>query len=136
MTAKRMRSKSDHINDSKKRTPKVIEETDGDFYEAFIDFPSYQTWKLFNQSGEILRGVYYGDTKRSYVFLHRHECPEDEIQTSIHESLHAAIDQCREWEFDDLGLGKILDKDLLRMDDIEEHNMIRIALQAERYFSE
>lgn len=136
MTVRNKRSDSTHREQAKKRKLKIIDETDGDFYEAFIEFPSYQTWKLFNQSGEILRGVYYGETKRSYVFLHRHECPEDEIQTSIHESLHAAIDQCREWEYDDLNLGKILDKDLIRMDDTEEHNMIRIALQAERYFGE
>ena len=70
------------------------------------------------------------------MFLHRHECREDEISTSAHESLHAAIDQVREWEYDDFSLGKILEKDLLRMDDIEEHNMIRIALQPEEYFGE
>jgi hypothetical protein len=136
MTVRNRRSTSDHKADARRRNLKLIDETDGDYYNADIDYPSYQTWKLFNQSGEILRGVYYGDTKRSYVFLHRHECPEDEIQTSIHESLHAAIDQCREWEFDDLGEGKLLDKDIIRMDDIEEHNMIRIALLADRYFGE
>ena len=136
MTVQRKKSKATMIVEAKSRKNdfKRIEETEGDFYEAVIEYPSYQTWRIANQSGEILRGVYYGDTKRSYIFMHRHECPEDEIATSVHESIHAAIDQCREWEFDDLSLGKILDKDLLRMDDNEEHNMIRITLQAERYF--
>lgn len=121
---------------SLKRTPKPIYETEGDFYVAEIDYPSYQTWRIFNQSGEILRGVFYYDSKRSYIFLHRHECVPDIIATSIHESLHAGIFQCIEWELDDLAEGKILDKNIVRMDDNEEHNMIRIALLPEEYFGE
>lgn len=115
---------------------KPILETEGDFYVADIDYPTYQTWRIFNQSGESYRGVFYSDSKRSYVFLHRHECIEDIIATSVHESLHAAIFQCTEWEFDELSLGKLLDKDLIRMDDNEEHSMIRIALLPEEYFGE
>ncbi len=121
---------------SQKRTFKPILETEGDFYVAEIDYPSYQTFRLFNQSGEIYRGVFYADSKRSYVFLHRHECIPDIIATSIHECLHAAIFQCIEWELDDLAEGKLLDKNIVRMDDNEEHNMIRIALLPEEYFGE
>ena len=121
---------------SQKRVFKPILETDGDFYIAEIDYPSSQTWRLFNQSGEILRGVFYADSKRSYVFMHRHECIPDIIATSVHESLHAGVFQCIEWELDDLEDGKILDKDTTRMDDNEEHNMIRVALLPEEYFGE
>ncbi len=113
-----------------------VMETDGHFYVAEIDYPSHQTWRIANQSGESFRGVFYADSKRSYVFLHRHECVEDIIATSIHESIHAGIFQCLEWEFDELSNGKILDKDCIRMDDNEEHNMIRIALLPEEYFGE
>ena len=121
---------------SQKRIFKPILETKGDFYIADIDYPSYQNFRLFNQSGEILRGVFYGDSKRTYVFLHRHECIPDIIATSIHESLHAGIFQCMEWELDDLADGKLLDKDIIRMDDNEEHNMIRVALLPEEYYGE
>ena len=121
---------------SQKRIFKPILETKGDFYIADIDYPSYQNFRLFNQSGEILRGVFYGDSKRTYVFLHRHECIPDIISTSIHESLHAGIFQCMEWELDDLADGKLLDKDIIRMDDNEEHNMIRVALLPEEYYGE
>ena len=121
---------------SEKRRFKPILETEGDFYVAEVDYPSYQTWRIFNQSGEIYRGVFYADSKRSYVFLHRHECIPDIIATSIHECLHAAIFQCIEWELDDLAEGKLLDKNIVRMDDNEEHNMIRIALLPEEYFGE
>jgi hypothetical protein len=88
---------------------------------------------MFNQSGEILRGVYYSDSKRGYTFLHRHENKKDVLSTTEHENLHAAIDQCREWEFDDLANGKMLEKDMIFMDDMEEHNMMRIALWRDEY---
>ncbi len=122
---------------SKKRTfqPKMIEEK-GDFYLETPDEPSYQTWRIQNQSGEILRGVYYGDSKRSYVFLHRHENIEDVLSTSEHESIHSAIFQCIEWELDDIQAGTMLEKDSIIMDDNEEHAMIRIALQEVEYFGE
>jgi hypothetical protein len=121
---------------SQKKVYKPILETDGDFYIADIDYPSFQTFRLFNQSGENLRGVFYADSKRTYVFMHRHECIPDIMATSEHESLHAGIFQCMEWELDDLTEGKLLDKDCIRMDDNEEHNMIRIALLPEEYFGE
>lgn len=121
---------------AKRKIIKPILETDGDFYEADVDYPSYQTWRITNQSGENFRGVFYSDSKRTYVFLHRHECIEDIIATSVHESIHAGIFQCVEWEYDELEKGKLLDKYMIRMDDNEEHNMIRIALLPEEYFGE
>lgn len=118
-----------------RKTPKVIEEN-GDFYLEAPDYPSYHTWRLQNQSGEILRGVFYADSKRNYTFLHRHEVEEDWLSTTEHENIHSAIFQCIEWEIDEMADGKLLDKDSIRMDDNEEHNMIRIALQEEEYFGE
>jgi len=121
---------------AKNKELKIIEETEGDFYEAHIEYPSWQTWHIANQSGEMLRGVFYPDSKRHYVFLHRHECVEDIVATSIHESIHAGIFQCIEWEYDEMEKGMLLEKYLTRMDDTEEHNMIRIAVMPEEYFGE
>jgi len=81
---------------AKAKTPKVISE-DGDFYLEQPDFPSYHTWRISNQSGENLRGVFYGDSKRNYTFLHRHEVEEDWLSTTEHENIHAGIFQCIEW---------------------------------------
>ena len=121
-----------------KRTkpPKLITETDGDFYLAVIELPSYHTFRIFNQSGEILRGVYYSDSKRSYTFLHRHENMEDVFSTTEHENIHAAIDQCREWELNEIIDNKMLTKYELHMDDNEEHNGMRIAIWEKEYFGE
>ena len=53
-----------------------------------------------------------------------------------HENLHAAIFQLIEWEIDELTEEKLIEKYIIRMDDNEEHNMIRVALQEEEYFGE
>ena len=118
------------------KTPTLILETKGDFYLAVLDLPSYHTFRIFNQSGEILRGVYYSDSKRGYTFLHRHENMADVFSTTEHENIHAAIDQCREWELDDLIDNTMISKHELHMDDNEEHNGMRIAIWEEEYFGE
>lgn len=119
-----------------KYQPKKILEDEGDFYEADIDYPSYHTFTMNNQSGEILRGVYYADTKNSHTFLERHQVIEDVLSTTEHENLHAAIFQCFEWEYEELYLGNIREKDVTRIDEREEHNIIRILLWEEEYFTE
>jgi len=119
-----------------KHRPKKILESEGDFYDADIDYPSYHTFSMNNQSGEILRGVFYADSKKSHTFLERHQVIEDVESTTEHENLHAAIFQCMEWEYDDLEDAKILEKDIIRMDERQEHNMIRILLWEREYFGE
>ncbi len=121
---------------AKKRLKPILENIDGDYYIAHIDYPSYHTFVMNNQSGEILRGVYYADTKTGYTFLERHQVIEDVESTTEHENLHAAIFQCTEWELDDLEDGKILDKHLVRINERTEHNIIRILLWEEEYFGE
>ncbi len=121
---------------AKKRNYAPVMEDDGVAYSVDVDYPSFHTWRLFNQSGEILRGVCYSDSKRSYTFLHRHEVRGDWLSTTEHENLHSAIFQCVEWEYDEMAEGKLLEKDMIRIDDNEEHNMIRIMLQEEEYFGE
>lgn len=119
-----------------RKTPRVIMEGDGDFYLETSNLPSHHTFRTFNQSGEIFRGIYYADSKRGYTFLHRHEVLEDILSTTEHENIHAAIAQIREWEEDEVLNSKLTAKYELLMDDNEEHNMIRIALQEEEYFGE
>lgn len=135
-----IKNRSEGISRAKERAKHhestVITESDGDIYIAHVEYPNHHTFRVFNQSGETYRGVYYADSKRGYTFLHRHENIEDILSTTEHENLHAGIFQCREWEFDEIEEGKLLDKHVLRMDDNEEHNMIRIALQEEEYFGE
>lgn len=114
--------------------PKKILETEGYFYEADIDYPSYHTFSMNNQSGEILRGVYYADSKKSHTFLERHQVVEDVYSTTEHECLHAAIFQCLEWEYEELNLGELLESDMTRIDEREEHNIIRILLWEDEYF--
>jgi len=118
------------------KTPKKILETEGYFYEAEIDYPSEHTFTMNNQSGEIFRGVYYADTKLGHTFLERHQVIEDIESTTEHENLHAAIFQCIEWEFIELDFAKILESDLIRLDERQEHNLIRILLWEEEYFGE
>lgn len=115
--------------------PKKILETEGYFYEAEIDYPTYHTFTMNNQSGEILRGVYYADSKKCHTFLERHQVVEDIYSTTEHECLHASIFQCQEWEFDELDKGDLLDKDMIRLDERQEHNIIRIMLWEDEYFS-
>lgn len=115
------------------KKPKIITESQGDVYMKQPEFPSSQTFKICNQSGENLRGCYYTDSKRNYVFLETHECIDDIYATSEHESLHSAIDICRTWEFEDVQDGKLREKHCMRMDDHEEHNIIRIILLADEY---
>jgi hypothetical protein len=121
------RGKRDYI-------PKQILELEGDFYIATNELPSYHTFRIFNQSGEILRGVFYADSKRNYTFLHRHECIPDVYKTTEHENIHAAIETIHEWETQELIDDTMVGKFELKMDDNEEHNMIRIALLPEEYF--
>ena len=119
-----------------KRLKPILEDIDGDYYVAHIDYPNYHTFEMNNQSGEILRGVYYADTKTGYTFLERHQVVEDVESTTEHENLHAAIFQCEEWELDDLEDGKMLEKDLVRVNDRTEHNIIRILLWESEYFGD
>lgn len=66
---------------------------------------------------ELLRGVYYWESDRSIIYLHRHETPEDLINTCVHETLHHCIaDIIME---DDEGAGS------LSMDIEQEHDIIR-----------
>jgi len=118
-----------------KRLKPILENIDGDYYIADIPYPSYHTFVMNNQSGEILRGVYYADNKKGYTFLERHQVIEDVESTTEHENLHAAIFQCIEWELDDLQDGKMLDKDLFKLNDREEHNIIRIMLWENEYLN-
>ncbi len=113
--------------------PKKILETEGYFYEADIDYPSYHTFTMNNQSGEIYRGVFYADTKFGHTFLERHQVIEDVYSTTEHECLHAAIFQCLEWEYEELDKGELLDKDMIRIDERQEHNIIRIMLWEDEY---
>ena len=118
---------------SKTHIPKKILETEGYFYEAEIEYPTYHTFSMNNSSGEILRGVFYYDTKLGHTFLERHQVMEDIYSTTEHENLHAAILQCIEWEFDDLDKGWITEMDMVRCDERQEHNAIRILLWEDEY---
>jgi len=121
---------------SKKFIPRKILETEGEFYEAEVDYPSNHTFTMNNQSGEILRGVSYSDTKEAHTFLERHQVIEDVESTTEHENLHQAIFQCQEWEYDELDKMHILESDMIRIDERQEHNIIRIMLWEEEYFTE
>lgn len=121
---------------AKNRMPRKILETEGEFYEADIDYPSHHTFTMFNQSGDMFRGVYYMDSKLAHTFLERHQVIEDVESTTEHENLHQAIFQCQEWEYDELNLGHLLDSDMIRMDERQEHNIIQIMLWEKEYFSE
>jgi len=121
---------------ARKYNPKLILEAKGDFYLQTPDYPSYSTFRMFNQSGENYRGVFYADSKRNYVFCQRHENIEDVLSTTEHENIHAAIFQCVEWEIEDLADDKLIEKYTIKMDDNEEHNMIRVAIWGEESFGE
>lgn len=121
---------------AKQHNPKIIMEDEGDFYVVEVDYPSYHTFVTNNQSGEILRGVYYADTKKGFTFLERHQVIEDILSTTEHENLHAAIFQCLEWEYDELEDMKLLEKHLTRIDERSEHDIIRLLLWEKEYFGE
>ncbi len=66
---------------------------------------------------ELLRGVYYWDSERSIIYLHRHETIEDLINTCGHETIHHCIYQIV--IEDDEGAGS------LSLDIEQEHDIIR-----------
>jgi len=66
---------------------------------------------------ELLRGVYYWDSERSIIYLHRHEAIEDLINTCKHETIHHCIYQII--IEDDEGTGS------LALDIEQEHDIIR-----------
>ena len=87
--------------------------------------------------GETYRGVFYPEDKSNYVFLNRHENIADIISTSIHESLHAAIYQCMEWEWTEIWNDELTEKWSVKGNNgLKEHNAIRVMLFAEEYFGD
>jgi len=66
---------------------------------------------------ELLRGVYYWDSERSIIYLHRHEALEDLMNTCVHETIHHCIYQVI--IEDDEGTGS------LALDIEQEHDIIR-----------
>ena len=59
---------------------------------------------------DLVRGMYFENTKRSVVYARTHECIEDLIQTCVHETLHHVIDT--------------IDEDL-ELDSEQEHRIIK-----------
>lgn len=66
---------------------------------------------------ELLRGVYYHETERSVIYLHRHESFEDIINTCVHETIHHCVNMIVQEEADEGGG--------LRIDGEQEHDIIR-----------
>ncbi len=122
---------------SVRKNPRVITENEGEVYLIDEEYPSHQTFKLFVESGETMRGVFYGEDKSSYVFLNRHENVEDIISTCVHEGLHAAIWTIVEWEYIEILNGYLIEKHSIKgNNNLKEHNAIRVMLMAEEYFGE
>lgn len=119
-----------------KKNPKPILEDEGDFYLFTPEYDSHQTFTIAPQLGESYRGVFYADNKQSYVHAGRHENIEDIISTCVHESLHAAIWECSDWEYIEMWNNELREKDIIKTDDRKEHNAIRVMLMAEHYFGE
>jgi len=72
---------------------------------------------------EILRGVYYWDSEKSHIYLHKHERIEDLCNTCMHETIHHCIFKIT--IDDDEGMGT------LSLDMEEEHDIIRNMAWAE-----
>lgn len=75
-----------------------------------------QTFEIVGKE-ELLRGIYYAETERSVIYLHRHEVIEDIYNTCIHEAIHHAIFSIV--DSDDEGMGS------LKIDIEQEHDIIR-----------
>ncbi len=76
-----------------------------------------QDFQLQDRETGLIRGIYYPETRRSMVFLGRHESIEDLINTCVHETIHQCL------------FSLIYEEDAeykTRLIDIhEEHDMIR-----------
>jgi len=119
-----------------KKDPKMIMEDEGDFYMFTPEYDSHQDFTITPQLGETYRGVFYPEDKQSYVHVGRHENEEDIISTCVHESLHAAIYECVDWEMIEMLNAEIREKDTIKTNDRKEHYAIRIMLMVEDYFGE
>lgn len=113
-------------------------EDEGDVYVVEEEYPSFQTFKSTVESGETMRGVFYGEDKSSYIFLNRHEnIWGDLISTCKHESIHSAIWQIIEWEYIEMWNDELTEKWSIKgNNNLKEHNAIRIMLSPEEYFGE
>lgn len=61
---------------------------------------------------DLVRGVYYNMSKRSFVFVGRHETEDEIIHTCEHETIHGILDY-------------IIEEDELLIDEQQEHYVIR-----------
>lgn len=74
---------------------------------------------IFDQDFRIIslednvRGQYYPESNKSYIYLAKHECIEDIICSCVHETIHALIDQ------------EDSDEDSFRADTSQEHWAIK-----------
>lgn len=103
---------------------RAITESDGEFYKGKSDFVSDIT--IAPQSGCTERGLYFPQSKTAYTHASRHENIDDLISTTVHESLHGAIDLILEWESEDD------DKETI-LDDRKEHRIISVLLNPDWY---
>jgi hypothetical protein len=79
------------------------------------------------------RGVYYGNNRKSYVFLKNHENQPDIINTCTHETLHGAIDRVSTMEDEESAEGSLKEADAFFLDDRIEHIIIRYMLWADEF---
>ena len=83
-----------------------------------------QTFQVIYHEDE-KRGIYYTSNSKSYVFLKNHGTFDDIINTCVHESIHAAIDDIDGQENDEIDEGTLAEKDATWHNDEQEHWAIR-----------
>ncbi len=89
----------------------------GDEYKCVGETSTFdQTFNIVGRE-ELLRGVYYAESERSIVHLHRHEAIEDIYNTCVHETIHHCIFKIIDEK--DEGMGSLM------LDIEQEHDIIR-----------
>ncbi len=83
----------------------------------YLDSPYEQDFKFVNNQTEC-RGILYEKTRKSYIYLGKHESLAEIFDSCEHESLHCAIRNQLNDEHSDMSV--IMDID-------EEHNLMRFV---------
>lgn len=119
----------------RQKTKKVKVTHENKNYDMFVvdhdDHDYYQTFKI--NSDEPERGIYFGDSDRSIIFLKNHECEPDILESCEHEDIHAGIYHSLLEEEDETFLSI---NDFTRCDVFFEHKIIRMMQWIDEYLED
>lgn len=98
---------------------KNIADFSTDAYRCVSNSSTFEQTFHFLGKEDLLRGIYYPETERSIVYLHKHETLDDLVNTCVHETIHHCI------------FGFTEEEDTFQIDIEQEHDIIRNMVWAD-----